>query len=52
MQFIKHDRLRSFVQQTLQKVGLDDFSCDAVGEGLINASLRGIDSRSQRFIQR
>jgi ureidoglycolate dehydrogenase (NAD+) len=47
---IKFEELQSFVFSILEKVGLDEFSKDAVGKGLTETSLRGVDSHGVRLL--
>lgn len=44
MKLIDYDTLLTFTTNLLTKVGLDDFSAEAVTHGLCEASLRGVDS--------
>ena len=50
MQLIDQKLLEVFVGEVLKEVGLEDFSLSAVCEGLINASLRGVDSHGVRLL--
>jgi len=50
MSNIKFDELVKFVSTLLNKVGLDDFSNDAVTTGLAETSLRGVDSHGIRLL--
>ena len=44
MKFVDHKKLQELSNALLQAVGLDDFSVEAVSNGLCDASLRGVDS--------
>ena len=50
MSTIDYSDLRDFVFSILRKAGLDDYSVEAVGEGLCETSLRGVDSHGVRLL--
>ena len=50
MKKISYDNLIQFHQEVLAKIGLDEYSVDAVTTGLCEASLRGIDSHGVRLL--
>ena len=47
---IAYQQLLDFARTVLDKVGLDEFSQQAVSEGLCEASLRGVDSHGIRLL--
>lgn len=47
---IKYEKLLNFTQKCLEKIGLDEFSIDAVSTGLCQSSLRGVDSHGIRLL--
>ncbi|MBT3878796.1 MAG: Ldh family oxidoreductase [Candidatus Scalindua sp.] len=47
--FISSDVLRGFIQTVLLEEGVEEFSAEAVAQGLLHASLRGIDSHGIRL---
>ena len=47
---IEHEALRSFVVREQKKCDLDDFSTLSVSRGLIETSLRGVDSHGIRLL--
>lgn len=50
MAHIRYDALLAFTNAVLEKAGLDDFSRDAVANGLCETSLRGVDSHGIRLL--
>ena len=42
--------LNLFVRSVLAKAGVDQFSCDAVAQSLVDANLRGIDTHGVRLL--
>ncbi len=44
MKTIHHKDIYSFIKQSLKKVGVNKYSCEAVAHGLCFTSLRGVDS--------
>ena len=46
---IQYDRLVEFHKEVLTKIGLDEYSIDAVTTGLCETSLRGVDSHGVRL---
>lgn len=47
---IKYTQLEKFVVEVLQKAGLDEYSVMAVSTGLLESSLRGVDSHGVRLL--
>jgi ureidoglycolate dehydrogenase (NAD+) len=47
---IKYQDLTEFTQALLKKIGLDDYSLNAVTVGLCETSLRGVDSHGVRLL--
>jgi len=46
---IQSNEIQSLIRDVLLKEGLDEFSSNAVADGLIHASLRGVDSHGVRL---
>jgi LDH2 family malate/lactate/ureidoglycolate dehydrogenase len=47
---VKYNLLEKFVVEALKKAGLDEYSTNAVATGLLESSLRGVDSHGVRLL--
>ncbi len=47
---VKHEEIREFISQVLQKERVDPVAAGYVADGLVHASLRGVDSHGVRLL--
>jgi len=50
MYYVNHKVMNKFIRDVLQKKGVDSFCATSVADGLVHASLRGVDSHGVRLL--